>query len=107
MKYLNIVKSWVINYIIDYAVYTLANLLYYITNRYYNFEYEGETYKIKMNTQNLNTILYLYNENLELDDTDKMNDEFMENYRETYLKRHKIPKLQFITRNEIITLNKP
>jgi hypothetical protein len=107
MKYLNIVKSWVINYIIDYTVCTLANLLYCITNRYYNFEYEGETYKIKINTQNLNTILYLYNENLELDDTDKLNCEFIENYRETYLKKHKIPKLQFITQNEIITLNKP
>lgn len=108
MKHLHLVKiivSWIRNYIVDYCIYMLIYVAFIATNKTYNFEYEGDTYKVKLNKQSLRTILYLYQENLEVCDAEKLDDDYMEVYRGRFLKKYGVNNLILDTPEGMLTIS--
>jgi len=110
MQHLQIAKvilSWIKNYIVNFIIYMLVYITYIANDRYYKFEYEGDTHKIKLNQQDLSTLMYLYQEELNVGDTEKFDDEYMELYRTRYLKNNKLKQLKITTANDVILLQQP
>jgi len=108
MQHLQIAKvilSWIKNYIVNFVIYMLVYITHIANDRTYKFEYEGDTYKINLNEQNLNTLMYLYHEELNVSDTEKFDDEHMELHRIRYLKNNKLKQLRITTSNDVITLH--
>lgn len=100
MKHLSIAKivvSWITNYVVNFCIYLLIKLCYHANDRYYKFEYEDETYKIKLNRQDLETLNYIYQEELNVGDTDKFDGEYMAMYRSRYLRANKIKQLRILS----------
>lgn len=110
MQHLQIAKvilSWIKNYVVNFIIYMLVYITYIANDRYYKFEYEGDTYKIKLNQQDLTSLMYLYQEELNVGDTEKFDDEYMELYRTRYLKNNKLKQLKITTANDVILLEQP
>lgn len=97
MNNLNIAKViffWIKNYIVNFFVYMLVYVTYIMNDKVYNFEFEGDTHKVKLNTQPLDTIMYLYQEELNVGDSEKVDEDYMESYRIRYLKANKLRQLR-------------
>lgn len=111
MNNLNIAKavlSWIKNYIVNFLIYVLVYATYIVNDRVYKFEYEGDTYKVKLNTQSLSTLMYLYQEELNVGDTEKVDEEYMEIYRTRYLRNNKLRQLRITdVKGDDIILQQP
>lgn len=109
MQHLQIAKivvSWIKNYIVNYLLYMLIYVTYTLTDKTYNFEYKDETYKIKLNRQSLRTLLYVYQENLEVCELEKLDEDYMAAYRLKFLKKYGANNLLLDTNQGNIEITK-
>lgn len=105
-RLMNIAFNWAKIYIINYLTYLLILAAHWATNKRHKFEYDNETHYIKLSSQSLEALLYIYEEDLNVSLSEKIDDEYMVAYRDKYLKKNNLRNLQILTNNEIITISR-
>lgn len=86
---IKILLKYIKTYITNIIIFITLKFLYYLTSRDYTFIHSDDEYKIKLNQQNLEMLLYLYSSELNMgenyiiglsldDKLDDLRDKFME-----------------------------
>jgi len=97
--------NWVKIYVFNYLTYLILLAAHWATDRKYKFEYEGDTHNIKLNTQSIEALLYIYEEELNVSLTERIDADYIEEYRRRYLHRNKIHNISiFGNNNEILNI---
>lgn len=103
----NIGINWVKIYLFNYFTYLLVLATHWATNRKYKFEFEDDTHSIKLNMQNLDTLLYIYEEELNVGMAERIDRDYMEEYRKRYLARNKLHNIIVLNNNnEMLTIDR-